>query len=65
MLLSIGRIPLFSTGDAKVCDSLPIPNYLVIVTTREYAKLPTRFLAHFAVIQLAPISKFALNVVAE
>jgi hypothetical protein len=55
MLLTMHAIPVFSVGDPKIYDLRPVNNFLVIVTTREYPRLPSRFISRFAMIRLTPL----------
>lgn len=56
MLVSEHQIPVYSKGDQKIYEMQSINNFMVIVTTREYEKLPVRFISMFMPIYLPTLS---------
>ncbi|KAK8895532.1 hypothetical protein M9Y10_023999 [Tritrichomonas musculus] len=57
MLITSHSIPHFSPNDQKVFEFANLSDFSVVVTTRCYNELPSRFLAHFAPVSLPSISE--------
>ena len=64
MLISTQTIPEFSTDDQKTYETHTISNFVVVVTTRDYAKLPARFVSHFVPVKLTSMTNNTAQFVA-
>ena len=56
MILVERQIPIYSSGDQKIYNTQKLRNFIVIVTTRQYHKLPIRFSSLFMPIYLRNIT---------
>ncbi|OHT03622.1 Dynein heavy chain family protein [Tritrichomonas foetus] len=65
MIVSEHSIPLNSVNDEKVFEFAKINQFTVIVTTRDYKLLPSRFLVNFCPVQLQQISEMTTTFIAE
>ena len=54
MIINEKKIRLYSPYDPKYSEYISLPNMRVIVTTNNYASLPSRFLAQFVPLRLDP-----------
>lgn len=57
MINTTHEIPIYSCGDNKIYEVQTIKNFMVIMTTRNYNKLPVRLTSKFAPIQMIPLTK--------
>lgn len=65
MILTNHTIPLISPNDEKVFEFATVHQCNVVVTTRDYKKLPIRFLVNFCPIQLHPITELSTHFIAK
>lgn len=65
MLINEHQIPIYSKGDQKIYEMQNIDNFVVIVTTREYEKLPIRFLSLFVPVYLPTMSMTSASFIAK
>jgi len=65
LLIKTARIPVFSTSDNKMNDSVIIHHFVVVVITRDYCMFPSRFISLFAPIQVFPISQSVSKYISE
>ncbi|OHS99238.1 Dynein heavy chain family protein [Tritrichomonas foetus] len=64
MLMVERQIPIYSTGDQKIYEQQKVNNFIVIISTREYEKLPVRFLTMFFPISLHKLSQSTASFIA-